>query len=333
MSASHRLHSSFGNELLQTWQSTNARYNIDQLVYPVFVLDILGEKREIESMPGQYQWSVDRLDELLGPLVKNGLKSILIFGVVTDVNRKDNYGSWAATEESPVIRALTHCRKTYPKLYLIADVCLCQYTSHGHCGIMYENMTPCGEAINNEASINRLATIAIHYANAGANMVAPSDMMDGRISAIKKKLWEHNLERQVSVMAYSAKFVSCLYGPFRDAAHSAPGFGNRSTYQLPCGARDLGIRALIRDANEGADFLMIKPASLYLDIIRDAKERTHLPIACYQVSGEYAMLWHAAQANAFDLKSMVEESFQAMCRSGASIIISYFVPFVLNNWK
>jgi len=185
------------------------------------------------------------------------------------------------------------------------------------------------EDIDNELSVNRLAEVATNYALAGAHMVAPSDMMDGRIGAIKEGLRKAGLLRRVPVMAYSAKFASCMYGPFRDAAHSKPGFGDRKSYQLPIGSSKLALRALIRDAEEGADFLMVKPGGPYLDIIQTAKTKTDLPISVYQVSGEFAMLYHSAQAGVFDLRTGVNESIICLRRAGADIIITYFTPHIL----
>lgn len=347
---SYKLHSGYNHSLLRKWQCADSQYQIDQLVFPVFVLDIKGQKKRIPAMPGQYQWSVDRLHELLDPLVERGLSSILLFGTLTDNSLKTPTGSLADTDGAPVIQAIRYCKSKYPKLYVIADVCMCQYTDHGHCGIFHDipssdtrqqqseedetaSKIETVKDLHNDDSVVRLGEIAAAYARAGADMVAPSDMMDGRIMQIKKELHRNDLERKVGVMAYSAKFASCFYGPFRDAANSAPEFGDRSTYQLPPGACSLGKRALHRDADEGADILMVKPAMMYLDMVKYAAENTHLPVACYQVSGEYAMLWHAAKAGSFSLSRAVNESFCAMRRSGCTIIISYFTPFILYDWK
>lgn len=183
--------------------------------------------------------------------------------------------------------------------------------------------------IDNELSVNRLAEVAVNYAKAGAHMVAPSDMMDGRIGAIKEGLRNAGLLRQVPVMSYSAKFASCMYGPFRDAAHSKPGFGDRKSYQLPPGASKLALRALLRDSEEGADFVMVKPGGPYLDVIQTAKEKTNVPVSVYQVSGEFAMIWHAAQAGVFELRAGVHESMVSFRRAGADIIFTYFTPQLL----
>jgi len=262
----------------------------------------------------------------LKPLVEKGLRSILIFGVLTQTV-KDSQASCALAESSPVIQAIKVIRKSFPDLYVAADVCLCGYTDHGHCGILTEE-----GHIDNSKSIKRIAEVALSYAKAGAHMVAPSDMMDGRIQAIKHLLSQNNLNR-TCVMSYSAKFASSFYGPFREAAHSAPSQGDRKAYQLPPPARGLAIRAFQRDQEEGADILMVKPAGPYLDIIRDMKNQVNTPIACYHVSGEYAMLWHAAAAGAFDLKTAVFETLRGFRRAGVDIIITYYTPRLLDWLK
>jgi porphobilinogen synthase len=288
-------------------------------------LDKDGEKVAINALPGQYRWSVDRLEELLDPLVKKGLRSVLLFGVVTDDSVKDPQGSFATSQKNPVVRALKLLRQKYPSLLLVTDVCLCAYTNHGHCGIIKEDMT-----INNEPSIQRIAEMAVAHAVAGAHVVAPSDMMDGRIGAIKTELKRNQFGSTVSVMSYSAKFASCYYGPFREAAGSGMKFGDRSGYQLPPFSRNLALRAIDRDIEEGADMVMVKPGGPYLDIVRDCKERVNVPIAIYQVSGEYAMLYHAAAAGSFKLDEAVLESLVCMRRAGATILITYFAPLVLD---
>lgn len=243
-------------------------------------------------------------------------------------DKKSPTGAAADTADSPVVKALRTLRTLYgSKLLLMVDVCLCAYTDHGHCGIM----TP-EHHIDNTASIARLAAVSVSYASAGADVIAPSDMMDGRIGAIKKALQAAGLGSRVSVMSYAAKFASCFYGPFRDAAHSGMAFGDRSLYQLPPGSRSLALRALSRDEAEGADFLMVKPGLPYLDICREAADKTGLPIAVYQVSGEYAMLWHAAKAGALDLKKAVTETATAFRRAGVTIIITYFAPLMV-KWS
>lgn len=338
--ASRALHSGYSHSTLQAWQSPGPIPKTS-LVYPLFVLD--GDpdaKQDIPSMPGQSRWGVNRLcDALKGP-VAEGLSAVLLFGVINAPERKDRSGSWADTEDSPVIGAIRAIKATFPRLLVMCDVCLCAYTDHGHCGILHADGT-----INNPASIRRLGEVAVAYAKAGADVIAPSDMMDGRIGAIKAALRAADasaaatatptdaltsLASRVSIMSYAAKFASCFYGPFRDAAKSSMAFGDRSFYQLPPASRTLALRAIDRDVAEGADFVMVKPGMPYLDIIRDCADRSPVPVAVYQVSGEFAML-HAAAANgAFDLQRAVLESLTAFQRAGARIFITYFAPQVLS---
>ena len=320
---SHNLHSAYGHDLLRTWQN-NAPLHTDQLIYPLFISDHAQNKEEIGAMPGQFRLGVDRLEEFLKPLVEKGLRSVLLFGVPS--SKKDSRGTLADRAETPAIQAIKKIRSTFPDLFIINDVCLCAYTDHGHCGILNKDGT-----LDNPASIKRIAEVASNYAMAGAHMVAPSDMMDGRVGAIKQNLHASGLG-QIPVMSYAAKFASSFYGPFRDAAQSAPSFGDRRAYQLPPAGRELALRAVDRDIAEGADFVMVKPGGPYMDIIRDVKERANIPVSCYQVSGEYAMIHHAAAAGAFDLQPAVMESLQGLRRAGADIIISYFTPQVL-EWN
>lgn len=267
---------------------------------------------------------MDRLSEFLGPLVERGLQSVILFGVPV-LKQKDATGSLADDVDGPVIQAIRYLREHFPSLYIATDVCLCEYTSHGHCGILFEDGT-----VNNEDSTKRLADVAVAYAKAGAHCVAPSDMMDGRISSISTALRAAGLGGKTTLMAYSAKFASGMYGPFREAVASAPAFGDRRCYQLPPQARGLARRAIARDVAEGADIIMVKPSLPYLDIIRDASELApDYPLACYQVSGEYAMLHAAAAAGVSDLRRVVEESMTSMMRAGASIILTYFTPELL----
>ncbi|TPX67947.1 porphobilinogen synthase [Spizellomyces sp. 'palustris'] len=320
------LHSGYSHPTLRVWQSCEGRtLTKSSLIYPIFVHDKPNVKEEIATLPGQYRFGVNTLKEHFGPLVEKGLKTVLIFGVPT-LAQKDERGSCADDPKGPVIEAITFFRKEFPSILVACDLCLCEFTSHGHCGILNEDGT-----INNQPSIQRLAEVALSYARAGCQIIAPSDMMDGRIRSIKKILFDNGLEAKVAVMAYSAKFASVFYGPFRDAAGSAPSHGDRKCYQLPPGARGLARRALIRDAGEGADIIMVKPGCPYLDIVRDAKELLpDLPLAIYQVSGEYAMLWHAAQNGVFELRAGVMESLQAALRAGANILITYYTPLLLD---
>ncbi|XP_060585759.1 delta-aminolevulinic acid dehydratase-like [Ruditapes philippinarum] len=319
------LHSGYHHPVLRSWQATNTTITAENLIYPIFITDDDDAIQEIASMPGQARYGINKLREALKPLVEKGLKTVLIFGVPEKI-QKDNNGTAADLPNTPTMMAIQMLRQWFPDLLIAADVCLCPYTCHGHCGILYEDGT-----LNNEASIARLAEISVSYAKAGCQIIAPSDMMDGRIGAIKKALAETGYGSKVSVMSYSAKFASSFYGPFRDAAKSAPSFGDRRCYQLPPGSSGLAERAVDRDVQEGADILMVKPGLAYLDIVKSIKTKypTH-PMAIYQVSGEYAMLYHGAKAGAFNLQTTLLEVLSCMRRAGADILISYYTPQLLD---
>ncbi|KNC76185.1 delta-aminolevulinic acid dehydratase [Sphaeroforma arctica JP610] len=268
---------------------------------------------------------VNQLLDFVAPLVKKGLKSVILFGVVNQ-SKKDALGTCADDATNPVVLALPMLRKAFPDLLLVVDVCLCPYSDTGHCGVFKAD-----GALDNGPSTQRIAEIAINYAKAGAQVVAPSDMLDNRIDAIRGGLRDANLDGQVSIMSYSAKFASAFYGPFRAAAGSAPSFGDRRNYQLPPGARGLAIRAGDRDVVEGADMLMVKPGGPYLDIIRELKDKyPQLPMCVYQVSGEYALMWHGAAAGAIDLKRGVLETMTSFRRAGCDCIITYYTPMLLD---
>lgn len=303
-----------------------SRAKQSMLIYPLFITDVPDEETPIPSLPNQCRRGINRLVPFLTPLVNKGLRSVILFGVPLAPNAKDALGTSADDPAGPVIQAIRLLRARFPQLYIVTDVCLCEYTSHGHCGILREDGT-----LNNALSIDRISDVALAYAEAGAHCVAPSDMNDGRVRAIKLKLIEAGIAHRVLLMSYSAKFSGCLYGPFRDAAGSAPSFGDRKCYQLPPGGRGLARRAIQRDIAEGADIIMVKPASSYLDIISDAKELgKDMPIAAYQVSGEYAMIYAGAKAGVFDLKTMAIESTEGILRAGAGIVVSYFTPEFLD---
>ena len=298
----------------------------EMLIYPLFITDNPDEETPIPALPNQYRRGVNRLIPFLAPLVRKGLRSVMLFGVPLHPSAKDALGTAADDPAGPVIQAIRLLRTKLPQLYITTDVCLCEYTSHGHCGILREDGT-----LDNAQSVDRISDVALAYAVAGAHCVAPSDMNDGRVRGIKLKLIEAGVAHRVLLMSYSAKFSGCLYGPFRDAAGSVPEFGDRQCYQLPPGGRGLARRAIQRDMAEGADIIMVKPASSYLDIIRDAKDLAQdLPVAAYQVSGEYAMIHAGAKAGVFDLKAMVFESSQGILRAGAGILLTYFVPELLD---
>ncbi|KAK4170845.1 putative delta-aminolevulinic acid dehydratase [Triangularia setosa] len=318
---SSQLHAGYSHPLARSWQAER-QLTKSMLIYPLFVSDQDDEEVLIPSLPGQYRRGVNKLIPYLEPLVQKGLRSVILFGVPLRPGTKDALGTSADDPQGPVIRSIQLLRQRFPHLYIVADVCLCEYTSHGHCGILRDD-----GSLNNQLSVDRISDVAVSYARAGAHCVAPSDMNDGRIRAIKLKLIEEGIVHNVTLMSYAAKFSGCLYGPFRDAAGSTPSFGDRRCYQLPPGGRGLARRAIIRDISEGADIIMVKPASQYLDVISDAKELgKDLPIAAYQVSGEFAMIHAAAKAGVFDLKAMAFESTEGILRAGATIIISYFTP-------
>jgi porphobilinogen synthase len=296
------------------------------LMYPLFISDQADEETLIPSLPNQYRRGINKVVAFVEPLVQKGLKSVILFGVPLAPGAKDTLGTAADDPQGPVIQAIRLLRARFPQLFITADVCLCEYTSHGHCGILRED-----GSLNNQLSVDRISDVAISYANAGAHCVAPSDMNDGRIRAIKLKLIEAGIAHKVVLMSYSAKFSGCLYGPFRDAAGSCPSFGDRKCYQLPPGGRGLARRAIARDIQEGADIIMVKPAGSYLDIISDAKKiGKDMPVAAYQVSGEFAMIHAAAKAGVFDLKTMAFETMDGILRAGATIVVSYFTPEFLD---
>ncbi|XP_031849528.1 porphobilinogen synthase isoform X2 [Nomia melanderi] len=276
-------------------------------------------------MPGVYRHGINQLRKMLEPLVSKGLQSILLFGVSKHL-KKDHTGSNADSAQNPIVQAVPLIRQWFPNLLIACDVCLCPYTIHGHCGILNED-----GSINNKASISRISEIALAYAKAGAQIVAPSDMMDGRIGAIKQKLAAAGLSNKVAVLSYAVKFASGFYGPFRDASQSAPKFGDRKCYQLPPGSNGLAARAAARDVSEGADMLMVKPGLPYLDVVRHTKDsHPEYPMFVYQVSGEYAMLYHGAQNGAINLENVLNEVLLSMRRAGADCIITYFAPLILD---
>ncbi|KAG6359532.1 Aminolevulinate dehydratase [Diaporthe eres] len=322
---SSQLHGGYSHALARSWQAER-QLTKSMLIYPLFVSDQDDEEVLIPSLPNQYRRGINKLIPFLEPLVHKGLRAVMLFGVPLNPGTKDALGTAADDPKGPVISSIRLLRQRFPQLYITADVCLCEYTSHGHCGILRDD-----GSLNNQLSVDRISDVAIAYAQAGAHCVAPSDMNDGRIRAIKLKLIEEGIAHKTLLMSYAAKFSGCLYGPFRDAAGSCPSFGDRKCYQLPPGGRGLARRAIVRDIGEGADVIMVKPASQYLDIISDAKELgKDLPIAAYQVSGEFAMIHAAAKAGVFDLKTMAFESTEGILRAGATIVISYFTPEFLD---
>lgn len=289
------------------------RISKSDLIYPMFVVEGENIKNPVESMPNVYQYSLDRMDEILNEVEKSGISGILIFGVP---KHKDEYATEAYNDNGITQQAVRYIKKNYPSLIIIADVCLCEYTSHGHCGVV------CGEKILNDETLPLLSKMAVSLARAGADIIAPSDMMDGRVSAIRNALDENGLI-DTPILSYSAKFASAYYSPFRDAAESAPEFGDRKTYQMDYANGREALREIADDISEGADMVMVKPALAYLDIIKSAREKFDLPLVAYNVSGEYAMVKAAAQNGWIDEKKIVSENMIAIKRAGADIIITY----------
>ncbi|KAK4054619.1 Aminolevulinate dehydratase [Microbotryomycetes sp. JL221] len=324
VSISSTLQGGYFHPLLRALQAER-HLTKDMLMYPIFITDEPDAEIVIKSLPGQKRWGINKLKGFLEPLVAKGLKSVILFGVPVKM-KKDSRGSPADHPETPVILATNLIKKEFPDVVIACDVCLCEYTDHGHCGEMRDDGT-----IENGASVKRIADVALAYAKAGAHMVAPSDMMDGRVRAIKQALIDNGFGNRCSLMSYSAKFASSMYGPFREAAGSTPGFGNRKCYQLPPNARGLAKRAIIRDANEGADIIMIKPTLPYLDILSEARDLVpNHPLACYQVSGEYAMIHAGANAGVYDLKTAAFETMDSFLRAGATLVLTYFTPDFLD---
>lgn len=288
--------------------------SVEDFIYPMFVAEGAGIEREIASMPGINHYSVDRLLFQLEKVQKAGIPGVLLFGVPDE---KDEVGTGAFCSDGIVQKALRQAKQRFPELVLSADLCLCEYTSHGHCGIIKDNK------IDNDLTLEVLAKAAVSLADAGADIIAPSDMMDGRVAAIRKAL-DGSSFTDKAIMAYSAKYASAFYGPFRDAAGSAPAFGDRKTYQMDYHGRKEAMKEIELDIDEGADIIMVKPALAYLDIIHEAASRYDYPLAAYNVSGEYCMIKAAAGKGWIDEKGAALESLTAIKRAGAVIIISYF---------
>lgn len=285
----------------------------DELIYPVFVMEGENICQPVDSMPGICQYSLDRLHEEMDRVVDAGILSVLLFGIP---EHKDAVGSGAYDDNGIVQKAIRLIKKDYPEMVVIADVCLCEYTDHGHCGLI------CNGEILNDETLPLLAKSAVSYAKAGADIVAPSDMMDKRVEAIREALDDNGFQ-QIPILAYSAKFASGYYGPFRDAAHSAPGFGDRKTYQMdPANGRE-ALREVEEDILEGADMIIAKPALAYMDVIKDISLNYNIPIVAYNVSGEYAMVKAAAANGWIDEKKIVMENMVGLKRAGAKMIITY----------
>ena len=290
------------------------------LVQPYFVVeDDLEAKREIPSMPGQYQFGIEALLRELEEPVRHGLRAIVLFGVPV---YKDEQASGASHPEGVIQKAVRRIKEVYPELITITDVCLCEYTSHGHCGLVQNG------SVVNDPTLERLSDTALSHAQAGADMVAPSDMMDGRVAAIRSRLDAHG-HVQTPILSYAVKYASAFYGPFRDAAQSAPEFGDRRTYQMDAGNKHEALREARADIAEGADILMVKPAQPYLDVLQALGEEVEHPLAAYQVSGEYSMLKASERMGWLDGTQVALESLTGIKRAGADIILSYFTTELL----
>jgi len=299
------------------------KLTIDDLIYPLFIEEGENIETEIKSMPGIKRFSLDKISTELDEVTALDIPAVLLFGIPSE---KDDTGTETWSDDGIVQKAIRFIKKNYPKLYVITDVCFCEYTSHGHCGVIHNN------DVNNDATLVNLAKQTISHAKAGADMVAPSGMMDGSIITMREAL-DNTGYCDLPIMGYSVKYSSAFYGPFRDAADSAPTFGDRKTYQMDPANRDDGMREAAFDDAEGADILMVKPALSYLDIIRDLKNNFDRPIACYNVSGEYAMIKAAGEKGWIDEERVMMESLLSMKRAGADIIITYFAKEVAKILK
>ena len=290
------------------------RISKDSLIYPMFFEEGENIFEEIESMPGQYRMSIDRCDGVIKELLDAGVKSVMLFGIP---KHKDEVGSEAYHDHGIVQEAIRYIKENYPYIYVIGDVCMCEYTSHGHCGILK------GYDVDTDTTIKYIAKIALSQVEAGADMVAPSDMMDGRVSEIRELL-DANGYKNIPIMSYSAKYASAFYGPFRAAADSAPAFGDRKTYQMDVHNIREALKEVYDDVAEGADIVMVKPAMSFLDVVAKVKEITDIPVAAYSVSGEYAMVKSAAKNGFIDEEKIMCEMAVSAFRAGADIYITYY---------
>ena len=325
-------------------QNTRDKYadvslSAQDFIYPYFVVEGKGVVEPIAAMPGINRYSIDTLVKDVQEISALGIDKVLLFGVVSD-DVKDERGTAAYAEDSLIVRAVRAIKQTLPQTIVFTDVCLCEYTSHGHCGLLTERREAAVEGgviqkiidVDNDSTLPLLAEMAYQHAKAGADFVAPSAMMDGQVEAIKRRLHEGGLDVKTKVLAYSAKYASAFYGPFRDAADSAPSFGDRKTYQMDFRTHDQGLEEIQADLEEGADWTMVKPALPYLDVIARAVERfPQTPMVAYQVSGEYSMIKAAAQAGFLDEQRIVYESLIAIKRAGAKYIITYYAKEYLNS--
>lgn len=291
----------------------------EQLIYPLFIEEGKGIRNEISSMPGVYRNSLDEINQELDQLLELGIKSVLLFGIPEN---KDAEGSESWNDEGIIQQATRQIKKSHSELHLISDVCFCEYTDHGHCGVLNN------DTVDNDITLENTVKQVLSHANAGVDMVAPSGMMDNVVGAIRMGLDDNNYDR-IPIMSYSAKYASAFYGPFREAADSTPSFGDRKTYQMDPANRDEALREVSRDVEQGADIIMVKPAMAYLDIIRDVKNHFNVPLAAYNVSGEYAMIKSAGAKGWIDEQKVMMESMTAISRAGADIIITYFAKDIV----
>ena len=294
------------------------RVDASSLIYPMFVTDGEGRIEEIEALPGQYRYTVDMTDGKIESLLKAGVCSIMLFGIP---EKKDELGTQAYAEDGIIQRAVSHIKEHYPEMFVITDVCMCEYTSHGHCGVLHEC---CGHYdVDNDSTLELLQKVAVSQVRAGSDMVAPSDMMDGRVAAIRYAL-DAGGHTGTPIMSYAVKYASSYYGPFREAAGSAPAFGDRKSYQMDYHNAREGLREALLDIREGADIIMVKPAMSYLDIVKEVHDNTNVPVATYSVSGEYAMVKAAAKNGWIDEESVMCEMAVSAYRAGASVYETYF---------
>lgn len=290
------------------------RMDASSLIYPIFVKEGRDILEEIPTMPGQYRYSVDTMGKKLEELLNAGVSSVMFFGIP---GYKDEIGSGAYAEDGIIQKALSRAKQDFPEMYLITDVCMCEYTSHGHCGVL------CGQDVNNDETLKLLAKTALSHVQAGADMVAPSDMMDGRVAAIRSLL-DENGYINTPIMSYAVKYASAFYGPFRDAAGSAPSFGDRKSYQMDYHNSREGIKEALLDIEEGADIIMVKPAMAYLDMVARIKETVNVPVAAYSVSGEYAMIKAGAKLGYIDEEKIICETAASAFRAGCDIYLTYY---------
>lgn len=302
-----------GSEVLRK-MVRETRIDKSSLIYPLFVQEGKNLKEEIPSMEGQYRYSVDLLPYKLEELAKAGVGSVMLFGIP---DHKDEVGSGAYAEDGIVQKALREAKKQFPDLYYVTDVCMCEYTSHGHCGVL------CGHEVDNDVTLELLAKTALSHVEAGADMVAPSDMMDGRVRAIRECLDKAG-HKETPIMSYAVKYASAFYGPFREAADSAPAFGDRKSYQMDYHNRREGMKEALMDVEEGADIIMIKPAMSYLDMVSEVYKAVHVPVAAYSVSGEYAMVKAAAKMGWIEEDKIICEMAASAFRAGVQVYLTYY---------